>query len=100
MVKTKFSWVELLAIILFLLSVYLILTRIFGQSATDLVIGVGLFTFLGVLIYNNMSQIAKLSREVGEIKVGVKNGFEKVSVDMKRLSEGMQKVKNKLKIEW
>ena len=58
-------------IILFILSVYFILTRIFGHSATDVTISVTLFTLIGGLLY-------KLNREFGEFKIRTVNSFERL----------------------
>lgn len=91
MVKIKFSWVDILAVILFLLSVYLILLRLFGHSPTEIEIMIMLFSLIITLIFKGYTEISKLNREVGEIKIGVMNEFKKVTEDM-------QMIKNKLKI--
>ncbi len=71
----KINFVDLMIVGLFLLTVYFILTRIFGHSASDLTISVSLFTFLGSLLY-------KLNREVGEFKVKTINAFERLKEDI------------------
>lgn len=90
--KIKIPWLEILIISLFLLSVYLILTRIFGHSATDLVISTSLFTFLGGLIYYILDHLIKLNREFGEFKIKTINSFD-------RLKDDINKIKGKLRIE-
>ena len=79
----KINWIDLLIVGLFLLTVYFILTRIFGHSASDLTISVSLFTFLGSLLY-------KLNREVGELKINTVNAFG-------RLKEDISFIKKKVK---
>ena len=74
---------DIALILLFLLLVYLILTRVFGHSATPIEITLTVFTVLGGLLY-------KLNREVGEIKIGVSNGFQNVAKDM-------NEIKNKIR---
>lgn len=93
----KFGWVDVLIVILFLLSVYLILTRIFGRSATDLAIGVSLFTFLGILIYQNnintTNHIIKLNREFGEFKIKTINSFDKLKEDLGEIKDKIGRLK-------
>ncbi|MBL7100459.1 MAG: hypothetical protein ISS23_00725 [Nanoarchaeota archaeon] len=87
----KFKWINILLVLLFLLLVYLILTRIFGHSATDLIINITLFTFLGGLIYflnnNIMHYIIKLNREFGEFNIKTTNGFDNIKKDMVKLNK-------------
>lgn len=70
--------VNVLIIVLFIVAIYFILTRIFGHSATDLTIGITLFTFLGVLLY-------RLNREFGEFKIKGINSFERLREDIKKI---------------
>lgn len=91
MKKFKFSWIDILIIILFLLSLYLILTRIFGHSASDLTIIISLSTFLGSIIFKVSYIIFNLNRETGEIKIQMKNSFQKVREDI-------DLIKKKLKV--
>lgn len=92
-------------IILFLLSFYFILTRIFGNSASDLTIIVALFSFLGSLMLKVVSFIYGLNREVGEVKVNSINSFGKIKNDMGLLKESIQllrgdvsKIRKKLRV--
>lgn len=78
MVKTKFGWLDVLLIILFLLSVYLILTKLFGHSATPIEITFSVFVVLGGLMY-------KINREIGEIRIKMINGFIKIREDINKL---------------
>ena len=80
----KINWIDLLIVGLFLLTVYFILTRIFGHSASDLAISTSLFTFLGSLLY-------KLNREFGEFKVKTINAFDRLKEDINYIKE---KIKN------
>jgi len=80
----KISWIDIVIIILFLLSLYLILTRIFGHSASDLTITITLFSLLGGLVY-------KLNREFGEFKIKTVNSFTNLKGDINL-------IKKKLKI--
>ena len=93
----KFSWIDVLIIILFLLSVYLILTRIFGHSATDLAIGIALSSALGSLLY-------KLNREFGEFKIKTINSFKNIKKDIAQIKgnaeeiiNGISEIKRKVK---
>lgn len=86
----KINWTQVLSIILFVIVVYMILTRLFGHSATDLAITVGLF----VLLFINQYQ---LNREMGEIKSALKYGFIKVKEDISRIDEGIMVINKKTK---
>ncbi len=101
----RFSWFDVLIIILFLLSVYFILTRIFGESASDLTIIVSLFSFFGSLFVRTIYVIYNLNREVGEFKVNSMSSFNRIKNDMGSLKSSMDliktdlgKIKKKLKI--
>ena len=82
---TKITWTQVLAVLLFILVVYMILTRIYGHSATDIAIALGLFTLLFVNQY-------QLNREVGEIKLSLKHSFQ-------RVHEDITMIKRKLKVD-
>lgn len=88
----KINWIQVLSIILFVIVVYMILTRLFGHSATDLAITVGLF----VLLFINQYQ---LNREVGEIKSALKYDFIKVKEDIQKVNGGITLINKKLKIQ-
>lgn len=62
----RISWIDIAIIILFVLSVYFILTRVFGHSASDLTISITLFTLLGGLVYKLNREFIK--EDVQEIK--------------------------------
>ncbi len=80
----KINWIDIIIIILFIMTLYFILTRILGHSASDLTISITLFTLVGSLLY-------KLSREFGEFKTKTMSSFDKIKEDMVL-------IKNKLKI--
>lgn len=64
--------IDFAIIILFALAVYLILTRIFGHSATDLAISITLFTQFKVRTINTFSRlkedITSIKEDIKEIK--------------------------------
>lgn len=80
----RISWIDILIIVLFVIAVYLVLTRIFGHSASELTISITLFTLIAAALY-------KLNREVGEFKIRAINSFDK-------LKEDLNLIKKKLKI--
>lgn len=82
MTNIKFTALDVVLLLLFLLSVYFILTRIFGHSATDLTITVSLFTFLGTLLFRVMHILLGLNREFGEFKVKTIQSFGNMKQDM------------------
>lgn len=90
----RFSWFDIIIILLFLFSVYLILTRIFGNSASDLSIIVSLISFSGSLIARVMYAVYNLNREIGEFKIRTAHGFQKVKDDMTFVKSGIEFLKN------
>ena len=75
----KFGLIDVLLIVIFIAAVYFILTRIFGNSASDLTISVTLFTLIGGLLY-------KLNREFGEFKIKTINSFDKIKIELEKLN--------------
>ncbi|HLC88693.1 MAG TPA: hypothetical protein VJG49_01530 [Candidatus Nanoarchaeia archaeon] len=75
----KIIWLDVLGIAALIFAVYLILTTIFGNSATPIEVTLMLFLGLGSLFG---SQIYKLNREVGEIKINMKHSFNNIKEDM------------------
>ena len=82
MKKSKVNLIDIVIVLLFLLSVYFILTRIFGHSATDLVISVSLFSLLVGVILKIMQIGFNLNREFGEFKTNTINSFKKLKEDI------------------
>ena len=73
---------------------FMILTRVFGNSATDVQIYLGIITSMIVIVgymMKLMENDSKLNREIGEIKTNMSNSFDKVREDMRL-------IKDKLKI--
>ena len=95
MSKKKINWFVIIFWAIIIILTIMILTRIFGNSATDVQIYITLI--MGMLVI--MGYIVKGNREIGEIKVGmqyiistgVKEGFTKIKEDMSL-------IKKKLKI--
>lgn len=84
----KINWLEILFWIILAVLIIMILTRIFGGSATDVQIYIAITT--GMLTI--MSYIVKMNREIGEIKIemkhissGIKQGFIKIREDINKL---------------
>ena len=71
-----------ITVLLYLLSVYFMLTRIFGHSATELTILIGVFTILGSLIIHNSHYTLKINRELGELKVETKACLAEIKKDI------------------
>ncbi len=84
------TWLDILGIALLLFAVYLILTTIFGNSATPIEVTLSLFLGLGSLFG---SQLYKMNRELGEIKVGLKHSFHKVKLEMGNIKSEIGDIK-------
>ncbi len=79
----KMGLVDIFIIVMFLLTIYFILTRLFGHSATDTTISVSLFTILSGLLYN-------LNKEFGEFKIKTIHSFNKLKEDINKISKKLK----------
>ena len=85
----KINLLEVLFWIVMLALFIMILSRIFGNSATDIQVHVAFFSGLLIIASlvvstNNkvMSHLIKINREIGEIKSQMKTSFDKVKEDI------------------
>lgn len=95
--KKRINWLEVLLWIVMAVLFIMILSRIFGRSATDIQIYLAFFS--GLLLIMNYT--GKLNREVGEIKFQIAdtkkqiggietrmiNSFKKVREDINKLQK-------------
>ena len=90
--QNKIEPLEILLWIVMLILFYMILTRIFGHSATDIQIYLGFISgfliIMGFFMRSN-DNYNKLNREVGEIKISMTHSFQKIKEDI-------NEIKNKL----
>jgi len=92
------NWILNIIIVIFLiLVVYMFLARIFGNSPTDFQIISGVVGLFGAFIIKLFNNFSNLNREVGEIKIGMKNSFEKVREDFVRVREDISDLKELIK---
>jgi len=78
-----FDWIlNILLIILIIVGIYLFLSRIFGYSPSDFQLILWLFGFFGTAMVKMFSLVYNINREVGELKIGVKNSFDKIKKDI------------------
>ncbi|MGC9309574.1 MAG: hypothetical protein ACP5D2_02665 [Candidatus Nanoarchaeia archaeon] len=76
----KIRLIDIIIIILSLLLVYFILTRIFGNSASDLTIMVTLFLVFAGLLY-------RLNKEFGEFRIKSINSLDQIKKDICLIKE-------------
>jgi len=94
--SSKWSILEISLFIMITILLIMILTKMFGHSATEIQIYLGfitgLFMIIGFIIklYSNFSN---LNREIREIKIGMKNSFEKVREDFGVVRSDISEVK-------
>lgn len=81
--KYEVTWDQALAVALTVLFIYMLLTRIFGHSASDFALAATAFGTIGSWIY-------KLNREVGELKIEFKSFKEGIHNEL-------QNIKNMIK---
>ena len=83
-----FGWLEVLFWIVMAVLVWMILTRVFGNSATDVQIFIGIVSgFFLVTGY-----MMRMNREIGEIKIDIKHNFERVGEDIKSINDKISKI--------
>lgn len=94
MEKKKIEWLEILFWMIMIVLFIMILTRIFGKSATDIQIYLAFFASLLIImgrIIKLNNNFGKLSREIGEFKIKTINSFDKIKEDI-------NSIKKKLKV--
>lgn len=79
----EINWLEILLWIILIAIFIMILTRIFGKSATDVQLYLGFFS--GLLVV--MGYLAKLNREFGEFKIEVRNALEQIREGINNLKK-------------
>jgi len=78
------NWILNILLIVFLITgIYLFITRIFGHSPTDFQLILWLLGFFSTTILKIFTLIYNLNREIGEIKIQIKEGFKKIKEDKK-----------------
>lgn len=92
------DWVLNILILVFLIgTIYMILWRILGDSPTDFQViswAVGLF---GAAVFKLFTFTYNMNREVGELKIGVKDGFRRIKEDIGSLKEDIREIKKLVK---
>ena len=82
------DWVLNILIVVFLIgTIYMILWRILGDSPTDFQViswAVGLF---GAVVFKLFTFTYNMNREVGELRIGVKNGFRRIKEDIGKIDD-------------
>jgi len=90
----RIGWLEILFWIVMAILFIMIMTKVFGKSATDIQIFLGFFTGLLILmghIIKLKGDVNHLNREFGEFKIKTINSF-------KNLKKDISSIKKKLKI--
>lgn len=78
----KIEWLEILFWIIMIILFIMILSRIFGHSATDIQIYITLV--MGMITI--MGYIMRMNREIEEIKIQMISSFKKVREDISKLT--------------
>ncbi len=80
------NWILNILIIIFaIIVVYVLIDRIFGNSPTDFELMTYILGLYGMTILKLFTLIYGVNREIGELKINVRNGFNKIKEDMKRI---------------
>ncbi len=85
-----FGWLEVLFWIVMTVLVIMILTRVFGHSATDVQIYIGIVSGFFLLT----GYIMRMNREIGEIKIEMKYNFNKVREDIENINVKISKLRS------
>lgn len=92
--KGKIEWMEILFWVVIIALFIMILTKMFGSSATEIQIYLGFITSIVVV----MSFLAKHHREIGVIETKIENNFEKVKESFVKVREDMNRIENKIDV--
>lgn len=92
-----FDWIlNIILIILLIIGIYMFYQRFFGGSPTDLHFILWIAGFFSVAILKLFNLVYGINREIGEIKVGVRSGFEKIKIDIHGIKINMGDVNTRL----
>ena len=83
-----FGWLEVLFWIVMAVLVGMILTRVFGHSATDVQIYIGIVSGFFLIT----GYMMRMNREIGEIKIDMKHGFERVREDINGIKDNISRL--------
>lgn len=93
--KRMINWIlNLLLIVFFIIVIYLILERVFGNSPTDFQLILWISGFFGTAILKIFNLIYDINRETGELKTNVKNGFDRIKIDIRLINNKLDNLIN------
>ncbi len=88
------DWVLNILILVFLIgTIYMILWKIFGDSPTDFQVISWVVGLFGAAVFKLFTFTYSINREVGELKIGVRNGFGGVREGFRRVKEDIGSLK-------
>jgi len=99
-ISNKWSIWDIMLFGIIIILLIMIMTRIFRHSATEIQIYLGFisgFLIITGFIIKSLNNFSNLNREVGEIKINMKNSFEKVRIDINNLKSEVRADINNLK---
>ncbi|MBS3080730.1 hypothetical protein J4221_04625 [Candidatus Pacearchaeota archaeon] len=88
---------KIVFIILVIFIIYGLIKLLFGGSPTLSQINAAFIAALMTIMFSLIKSYSDLNREVGEIKIGMKNGFNKVKEDFEKLTEYIKEIKDIIK---
>jgi len=100
--KKAFNWIlNLLLIILLIIGIYMFYDKIFRGSPTDFQFILWIAGFFGAAIFKIFNLIYGINREIGELKIGelkigVKSGFNKIKNDISNINNNLQDIKKSI----
>lgn len=90
------NWIlNILLIVLLIIGIYLFFTKIFGSSPTDFQLILWLFGFFGTAMLKVFNMIYGLNRETGELKISVREGFQKIKKDIYNIQQNLEAFQRK-----
>lgn len=93
--KSKFmraiNWILNILIVIFLIIViYMIFARVFGSSPTDFQVISSVLGLYGMAILKLFTLVYSINREIGELKIGVRESFGKIKEDVEDIKENLK----------
>jgi hypothetical protein len=91
------NWILNILIIVFLIiTIYMFLWKIFGDSPTDFQVVSWVIGLFSAAVLKLFAMIYYMNREVGELKIGIKNGFNNVKEDIENINGSIKEIKELL----
>lgn len=88
--KEKFTWIDVIIILLLILGVYLTIWYLFGDTPSELSLFSLVFTLLFTLIFRVEDRLSKVENKINTMENNIIEGFKKVREDLNQLKNAIK----------